>query len=257
MRYPKVDGAEGRKYDRVYVVPLEVDNEKYPVDLDGRRPNLGKRHSHRGKSKVGIRLSSCAWGSEISQEVLLQSLIHQTETPGQFLTASSAWCRLSRFPSDLSFFNLLFYQRPPLHSVPLYYRISCTDCTVMSLFRTNAPFYIQQQKSIGDLTSQSIATIAYPSSSETVANNLPGSYLNLSLTYLLKHNLRSNLPPWSHISVCSVWIAKFFYCKLFIFGLYSKMNRPGLCGFFNHSKSLKHVWIWYPKKKSWPGNYLK
>ena len=111
MRYPKVDGAEGRKYDRVYVVPLEVDNEKYPVDLDGRRPNLGKRHSHRGKSKVGIRLSNCAWGKEISQEVLLQSLIHQTETPGQFLTASSAWCRLSRFPSDLSFFNLLFCQR--------------------------------------------------------------------------------------------------------------------------------------------------
>ncbi|MBW1705420.1 MAG: hypothetical protein JRJ86_09670 [Deltaproteobacteria bacterium] len=35
MRYPKVHGAEGRKYDRLYVVPLEVDNEKYPVDLDG------------------------------------------------------------------------------------------------------------------------------------------------------------------------------------------------------------------------------
>jgi len=60
MRYPKVHGAESRKYDRLYVVPLEVDNEKYPVDLDGRPPNLGKRHSHREKSKVGIRFSSCA-----------------------------------------------------------------------------------------------------------------------------------------------------------------------------------------------------
>ncbi len=34
-RYPKVHGAEGREYDRVHVVPLEVDGEKYLVDLDG------------------------------------------------------------------------------------------------------------------------------------------------------------------------------------------------------------------------------
>jgi hypothetical protein len=51
MNYPKVHAA----------VPLGVENEKYLVDLDGhRRPNLGKRHSHRGNPKVVIRLSSCA-----------------------------------------------------------------------------------------------------------------------------------------------------------------------------------------------------
>lgn len=43
MRYPKVHGAEGRKYDRVYVVPLEVDNEKYPVDLDGQAARLWEK----------------------------------------------------------------------------------------------------------------------------------------------------------------------------------------------------------------------
>ena len=41
--YPKVHGAEGREYDRVHVVPLEVDNEKYPVDLDGQAAQLWEK----------------------------------------------------------------------------------------------------------------------------------------------------------------------------------------------------------------------
>ncbi|MEE9611325.1 MAG: hypothetical protein V3W19_08735 [Desulfatiglandales bacterium] len=43
MRYPKVHGPEGREYDRVHVVPLEVDNEKYPVDLDGQAAQLWEK----------------------------------------------------------------------------------------------------------------------------------------------------------------------------------------------------------------------
>ncbi len=112
-RYPKVHGAAHKEYDRVHVVPLEVDDEKYLVDLDGQTADLWEKAWSMRKTKSWYPPQQlCKREGNLPRSVSATLFDPPSMRPG---IHHNRCCLMSATPvpkHDLPFFNLLFYHHP-------------------------------------------------------------------------------------------------------------------------------------------------